>query len=104
MKEIKHDAANGPDDFPAILLNKCSSALTHPLYIFWRKLLDSGTIPYILKHALVTPIFKGGGLSKGVAKNYRSIALSSHLIKTFENVIRNNMVEFLENSGAMNIN
>ena len=104
MKEIKHDAANGPDDFPAILLNKCSSALAHPLYIFWRKSLDSGTIPCILKQALVTPIFKGGGLSKGVAKNYRPIALTSHLIKTFEKVIRNNMVKFLENSGAMNIN
>lgn len=104
MKEIKSDAAPGPDDFPAILLNKCAASLARPLYIFWRKSIDSGNIPSILKQALITPIFKGGGLSKGTAKNYRPIALTSHLIKTFEKVIRKNMVQFLERTGAMNVN
>jgi len=100
MKEIKNDAAPGPDDFPAILLNKCSASLARPLYIFWKKSIDSGIIPSILNQALVAPIFKGGGLSKGVAKNYRPIALTPHLI-TFEKVIRNNMVKFLESTGAI---
>ena len=38
---------------------------------------------------------KGG--SRGIPKNYRPIALSSHLIKVFEKVLRNHVVAYMEN-------
>ncbi len=62
-----------------ILLKKCGISLATPLYILWRKSVDSGQIPSILKQAILSPIHKGG--SRGIAQNYHPVALTSHLIK-----------------------
>ena len=40
----------------------------------------------------------------GVPKNYRPVALTSHLVKVFEKVIRAKLVNFLESNSAMNKN
>ena len=92
--EVSSSAAAGPDRFPAMLLKQCQTALSCPLYIIWRKSIDSGEVPDIMKTANIVPIHKGG--SRGVTKNYRPIALTSHLIKVFEKVLRNKIVEFME--------
>ena len=94
IDEISPTASAGPDRFPAILLKQCKNALAKPLYIIWRKSLDSGSIPSILKSAHVIPVYKGG--CRGAPKNYRPIALTSHLIKIFEKVLRAKLVEFME--------
>ena len=60
----------------------------------WRKSLDTGEIPLILKTANIVPVHKGG--SHGILKNYRPIALTSHLIKVFEKVLRNHVVTYME--------
>ena len=52
-----------------------------PLHMIWKKSLSRGEIPAILKTANIVPIHKGG--SKGEAKNYRPVALTSHIIKIF---------------------
>ena len=96
IKELKAESAHGPDGFPSIVLKKCSSTLASPLCILWRKSLNSGYVPCSLKEATITPIFKGGSVSKGYAKNYRPIALTSHLIKIFEKIIRKAIVSYLE--------
>ena len=102
IDEIKMNSAPGPDRFPAVLLKKCKKALSIPLYYLWRKSLDEGVIPQILRNSTITPVYKGG--SRQEAKNYRPIALTSHLIKIFEKVIRNRLVEFLETNKLMNPN
>ena len=102
MSEIPSSASAGPDRFPAILLKKCSGVLSEPLYILWRKSLDSGDIPSIYKTANVIPIHKGKGSSKTEAKNYRPIALTSHIIKIFEKVIRKYIVSYMESNGLFN--
>jgi hypothetical protein len=66
----------------------------------WRKSLDTGEIPNSLKNANIAPIFKGGDRSE--AKNYRPVALTSHLIKIFERVIRDRINNFLEATGKFN--
>ena len=66
----------------------------------WRKSLDTGEIPLILKTANVVPVHKGG--SCGIPKNYRAIALTSHLIKVFEKVLRNHVVAYMERHGLFN--
>ena len=66
--------------------------------------MNSGNVPYLLKDAIVTPIFKGCNISKGVAKNYRPIALTSHLIKVFEKIIRKYVVKHLEMHNHINCN
>ena len=56
--------------------------------------MDSGVIPNIMKAANIIPVYKGG--SRGLAKNYRPIALVSHLIKVFENALSKSIVAFME--------
>ena len=98
--EISATAAAGPDMYPAILLKQCQTALSKPLYLIWRKSLDHGEIPPLLKMANIIPVHKGD--SRGIPKNYRPIALTSHLIKIFEKVIRRRMVAYMEQNNLFN--
>ena len=100
INEISPSAAAGPDRFPAILLKSCRKTLSEPLYIIWRASLDTGDIPRLLKTAFIIPIHKGE--SKSLPKNYRPVALTSHLIKTFEKVIRKQIVKFMEENELFN--
>ena len=102
INELANNAAPGPDGFPALLLKNCKDELAKPLYILWRVSLDTGEIPEQLKISHITPVYKGG--SRHVAKNYRPVALTSHIIKIFEKVIRAALVEFIESNNLMNPN
>ena len=100
MAEISSSASAGPDRFPAILLKNCRKILSRPLYKIWRKSLDSGEIPPLMKRANIIPVHKGGSL--GLPKNYRPIALTSHLIKVFEKVLRTAIVSYMERNNLYN--
>ena len=100
ISEISATATAGPDRFPAILLKQCKSQLAKPLFIIWRTSMDSGVIPNIMKAANIIPVHKGG--SRGLAKNYRPIALTSHLIKFFEKVLSKSIVAFMEINNLFN--
>ena len=66
----------------------------------WRKSLDTGEIPPLLKIADVVPIFKNG--NRGVPSNYRPVALTSHLIKVFEKVLRKYIAAYMEENRLFN--
>lgn len=100
IEEISSTAAPGPDRYPAVLLKMCKNTLCFPLFLIWRKSLDCGTVPSLLKDAIIAPIHKGG--DKGMAKNYRPVALTSHLIKLFEKVIRKHLISHLEENNLLN--
>ena len=100
IDELRNNSASGPDGLAAIFLKKCKLAIVKPLYYLWRDCLDKGITPSKLKEAHIIPIHKGG--HQGVAANYRPIALTSHLIKVFEKVIRNKLVDFLRENGLLN--
>ena len=100
MAEISSSQSAGADRFPAILLKNCRKILSRPLYKIWRKSLDSGEIPLLMKRANIIPVHKGGSL--GLPKNYRPIALTSHLIKVFEKVIRTAIVSYMERNNLFN--
>ena len=90
------------DGFPAILLKKCKTQLSLPLTLFWRKCLDAGYIPPRLKKSIITPIHKGD--SRAVTANYRPIALTSHIIKMFEKILRRHVVKFMNENNLFNDN
>ena len=100
IDELSASSAAGPDQFPALLLKQCKKDLSKPLYLIWKKSLSTGEIPNILKTGNIVPIHKGG--SRGEAKNYRPVALTSHIIKIFEKVLRNHIVSHLEENGLLN--
>ena len=92
--ELRASSAAGADGVPACLLKSCKKELSKPLHILWRSSLNNGVIPADLLLVLISPVHKGG--SRGIAKNYRPVALTSHIVKVFERVIRRALVKHLE--------
>ena len=99
INKLSPHSSAGPDGFPAILLKKCRDSLTPALSLLLRQTIDSGNIPQKLKEATIIPLHKGD--SKGIAKNYRPVSLTSHIMKTFERVIRNQLVHYLETNNLL---
>ena len=102
IDEVSNNAASGPDGFPALMLKNCKNELATPLYLLWRKSLDSGEVPEDVKKSRIIPIHKGG--NRQIAKNYRPVALTSHLVKIFEKILRNSLVRFIEENELLNPN
>ena len=102
ISQMKTHSQGGADTWSALLIKNCKQELKLPLYIIWRKSLDTGEIPDSLKKAIIVPIYKGENRSE--AKNYRPVALTSHLIKIFERVIRYKIYTFLETNNKLSTN
>ena len=97
--ELKNNSAAGADGVPATLLKSCRKQLKRPLHILWRSSLNTGSIPVDLLLVLISPVHKGG--SRGLPKQYRPVALTSHIIKVFERVIRRALVSHLDEQGLL---
>ena len=95
--ELSIKSAPGPDGIPASLLKICSKEVKKPLHILWSESMRQGVIPPDLLLVHVCPIHKGG--SKVDPSQYRPVALTSHLIKVFERVVRKVLVQYLESMG-----
>ena len=100
IKQVSSGAAPGPDGIPPVLLKECSMSLKKPICMLWNKSMETGQIPDELKLGLIIPVHKSG--SRGEAKNYRPITLTSHLIKVFERVMVKKLVQYLENNNLFN--
>ena len=87
---------------PAILLKKCKIPLSEALATFWNKCMEVGSIPDSLKSSIIPPIHKGG--NKSEAANYRPVALTSHIIKIYEKVLRNRLADYLDSNNSFNKN
>ena len=61
--------------------------------------MDQGVIPPDLLLVLISPVHKGG--SRGSPANYRPVALTSHIIKMFERVVRRCLVKHLEENDLL---
>ena len=97
--ELSARSAAGGDNVPASILKSCRMTLSTPLLTIWRKSFDTGRIPPGLLEAVICPLHKGG--SRSIPKNFRPVALTSHIIKVFERVIRRALVRYLEDNGYM---
>ena len=64
--------------------------------------MDKGIVPNELKQSTITPIYKGG--SRSLAENYRPVALTSHVIKIFEKVLRAHIIQHLDENNLFNSN
>ena len=96
---VSPNAAAGPDKFPISVLKECKHELAKPLCLIWRRSLETGEIPEILREQTIIPIFKKG--SKSDPANYRPVSLTSHIIKLFERVLRKKLVEYIEENNII---
>ena len=99
LKELNPYSATPDGDIPARILTNCKENLAAPLMLMWKKSFDEGVIPPSLKTQYITPIYKKG--SRTEAANYRPVSITSHLIKTFERVLRKHLVSYVEENGLM---
>jgi hypothetical protein len=102
LDSLSNGAAPGPDGIPAVMLKAAKRTVSIILSNIFQSSYDSGHIPAILKLAYVIPIHKGGSRSEPI--NFRPISLTSHVVKTFERVLRKTMVNYLEFNKKMDQN
>ena len=100
INTFSQTSAAGPDGVPAILLKKCKLTLAKPLASFWNNCLALGVIPLLLKTSHIVPIDKGG--NQGLPSNYRPVALTSLLTKTFEKIIKEKIVKYIDDNSLFN--
>ena len=94
IESIPSNAAPGPDGVSGTVLKMAKKPISRLLCKIMQKSLTTGEIPSILKSSFIIPIHKGGSLSDPA--NFRPISLTSHIEKTMERVMRQNLVNFLE--------
>ena len=94
IKEIDESSACGPDDIPAIVLKRCCNTISEPILYIWEQSFETAIIPQLYKEQIITPVHKKGSRAK--PEEYRPVSLTSHVIKTFERVMRDIIVDFLE--------
>ena len=100
--ELKTQSSCPRSEIPAIVFKQCKSTISYPLKLFWSKSFHLGIVPKIYKLQQIIPIHKKG--SKTDPKNFRPICLTSHVIKIFERVLRDKLVNFFESNNIINKN
>lgn len=63
LAKLKGVKSVGPDGFSGNFLYNIRSALCFLLWLLFRKSLDSGIYPEVLKLSSITPVFKSGDIS-----------------------------------------
>ena len=91
LRKVKPAKAAGPDGIHGMILKNCDIGLAGPLSIIFRMSYNTGIIPKEWKVANVVPVHKKG--SKSDVKNYRPISLTSLIVKVFERVVRDKLME-----------
>ena len=102
LGELDPYSAAPDGDIPARILTACKQQLADPLTLLWQESFSIGCIPAELKIQYVTPIYKKGDRTDPA--NYRPVSLTSHIMKTFERVVRKNLVRHLEENTLINKN
>ena len=100
IKTMKRNKTGGGDGLYSSFLLGVGEAIAEPLMHVFKKSLETGCIPDEWKNANVTPIFKKG--SRKNPENYRPVSLTSHVCKTFERILTQEIVKHLDENGLIN--
>ena len=89
------DSTTGPDEIHYQLLKHLPSSCKGTLIELFNNMWEKGSFPPSWREATVIPIPKQGK-DNTIPNNYRPIALTSCLCKTFERIVNDRLVWFLE--------
>ena len=99
ISDIPDGAVPGPDGISPCFLKHGGYWVRDAIVDLLRSSLDDSFIPSLLKEIWITPVWKGGARTE--PSEYRPIAMSSHVSKTMERVVRKYLVSFLETNGLL---
>ena len=94
LKKLNKNNEPGVDEIDPSLLRELSEHLSGPLSILFRRTLDEGTVPADWGAANVTPLYKKG--INVLSGNYRPVSLTSLVCKVLESIIKDVIMEYLE--------
>jgi len=101
LRKLRADKSPGVDDMSPRILMHVQEEICSPLVILFTKSLEEGCVPDDWKRANIVPIFKSGCRNR--AENYRPVSLTSQVCKVFETLIRDKIVEHMENNALLNV-
>jgi len=96
---LKKTNSCGPDGITSHVLKCFKHELSGTLAKMYNKSLASGEVPTDWNNGNVTPLFKKG--SKGKPENHRPIMLTSIPCKMLESLIKDKLVEHLDNNNLI---
>ena len=100
IDEMRASSSGPKHDVPAIIFKKYKETLWIPLLKFWTKSFRTGIIPKDYKTQIIKILHKKG--NKTNPDNWRPISITPHTIKIFERVLRNKMMQYIENNEILN--
>ena len=99
MKQLQSSKAPGPDGIPSEIIKPLAEVIAEPLATLFNQSLEEGCLPEEWRVAQVVPIHKGG--DRGSTTNYRPVSLTAILLKVFERILREKLVEHLTQNGLL---
>ena len=97
---LKSSSGPGPDGVPAILLKKAKTTIGTMLTTILKSSMETSSIPDVMKMSFICPQLKPNSRRERPA-SWRPINMTSHLMKTWERVIRKSVVNYLEVNNLM---
>ena len=94
LSKINVNKCHGPDELHAKILFEIKHEIAKPLTKSFNHSLETGIVPQDFRDAYVCPLYKKG--NKEQAENYRPVSLTSIVGKTLESIIKDSVVQFLE--------
>ena len=90
LLNINQNKACGPDGIHGRILKGCAVSVAYPLSLLFKLSYNTGYIPKEWKNAHIVPVHKKG--AKENIENYRPISLTCLVMKTFERIIKNEIL------------
>ena len=99
VSSLSSSASPGPDGVFIDCLKWGGDFVLDALTDIFTDSMELGSVDQSMKQAFVTPIWKGG--NRTLPASYRPVALTTHLSKIMERVIRSDIVSFMEDHNLM---
>ena len=97
LNSVNTSKSQGVDRMHPKFLVETSSSICKPLTIIYRKSLEEGKLPMCWKTANISVIHKKG--PKTQPNNYRPISLTSIPCKVLEKIVRQSIMDHMDNNG-----